>query len=104
QDPALRDATTDEHLWANYRLMEAYDQLSQLLCNRYPLNSTARQRGPSLTLTDIPMPVAPGRADTRITVEPLDERRAAVRPYPFDVDGLEVPIHARLLPRRRFAS
>jgi hypothetical protein len=104
QDEALRPATTDEHLWANYRLMEAYDQLSQLLCNRYPLNSTARQRGPSRTLTDIPMPVAPGREDTLITVEPVDERRAVVRPYPFDVDGLEVLVSARLLARRRFTS
>src|SRR5262249_19563844 len=104
EDEALREATTDEHLWANYRLMEAYDQLSQLLCNRYPLNSTLRKRGPSRTLTDIAMPVAPGREDTVITVEPVDERRAVVRPYPFDVDGLEVPVNARLLPNRRFAG
>ncbi len=104
QDPALAAATTDERLWANYRLMEAYDQLSQLLCNRYPLNSTARQRGPSRTLTDVPIPVAPGQPDTIITFEPVDERRAVLRPYPFDVDGLEVVVDARLLPRRRFAS
>jgi hypothetical protein len=104
QDEALVPLTTDDQLWANYRLMEAYDQLSQLLCNRFPLTSTARQRGPSLTLTNIRMPVAPGRDDTLITVEPIDERRAVVHPYPFDVDGLAVPIDARLLPRRRFAS
>jgi hypothetical protein len=103
-DRTLRDAATDEHLWANYRLMEAYDQLSQILCSRYPLNSTARQRGPSRTLSDVPMPVAPGQPDTIVTIDPLDERRAVLAPYPFDVNPLEVVVNARLLPRRRFAD
>jgi hypothetical protein len=84
--------------------MEAYDQFSQVLCNRYPLNSTRRQRGPSLTLSDVPLPVAPGRDDTILTITPVDERRAVVRPYPFDLDPLEVSVHARLLPRRPFSS
>ena len=103
-DPALRAVATDEHLWANYRLMEAYDQLSQILCNRYPLNSTLRQRGPSRTLSEVPMPVAPGQPDTIITLEPVDERRAVLTPYPFDAEPLEVNVAARLLPRRRFAD
>ncbi len=102
QSPAFAEVSTDEHVWVNYKLMEAFDRLAQFICNRYPLNSTARRGGPPNVLHDIP--VAPGKQDTTITVDVQDEKRAIVRPYPFDVDVLEVPIPARLVPRRSYPS
>lgn len=104
QDPALRDAATDAHLWVNYRLLEAFDQLAQILCNRYPLTDTSRHHGATRTLTDVPIPVAPGQPDAAMCIDALDAGRAVVQPYPFDAEPLEVAFVARLLPRRPYAS
>ncbi len=95
---------TEDHIWTNFKLMEVYDQLGQFVCNRYPFNSPNRKSGPTRTLSDVPVPVAPGHDDTRITVDVQDERRAVVRPYPFDVDPLEVAFQGRLLPNRPYTD
>ena len=88
---------TEDHVWTNFKLMEVYDQLGQFVCNRYPFDSPWRKNGPSPTLSDVPVPLGPGRADTEIAVEPQDATRAIVRPYPFDVEPLEVPFQGRLV-------
>jgi len=98
----FREAATDEHLWRNFRLMEAVEPLAQFICNRYPFNSPDRHNGPRSTLEHVP--VKPGREDVTVTVEVLDEQRARLRPYPFDVDPLPIPIAARLVPDRPYAS
>ena len=46
----------------------------------------------------------PGRADTTITVDVLDQKNAIVRPYPFDTDPLIVSFPARLLPNRSYTN
>ena len=97
-----REVATDEHLWTNFRLMEVVEPLAQFICNRYPFNSTERRNGPGNTFEHVP--VRPGRGDVTVTVDVLDERRARLRPYPFDVDPLEIQIPARLVPDRRYAS
>lgn len=99
-----RLAATDERIWVNYKLIEVFDQLAQFVCNRYPFNSTARRNGPTNTLSDVPVPVSAGEADATLKVEVLDETRAFVRPYPFDVDPLEISFPARLVSRRRYRS
>jgi hypothetical protein len=99
---AHRDVATDEHLWRNFQLLEATEQLAQYICNRYPFNSTERQNGPRNRVEHVP--VGPGQEDVAVTVEVLDEHRARLRPYPFDIDPLEIPIPARLVPDRRYAS
>ncbi len=104
QREEYREVTSDEHLWTNFKLMEVWDQMAQLICNRYPFNSTARKNGPTNRLSNVPVPVRPGEEDTTLTVDILDEERAIVRSYPFDVDPLVVSFPARLVPNRPYKS
>jgi hypothetical protein len=97
-----RAVATDEPLARNLQLMEVLDQLAQFICNRYPLDSTERTNGPRNRIGHVP--VRPGREDVTLTVEVLDAERARLRPYPFDVSPLVVPIPGRLLPDRPYAS
>ena len=100
----FREFSTDEHVWTNYELMEVFDQMGQFLCNRYPLNSGARRLGPSNTLNDVPVPVGPGKGNVTLKINVLDEKRAIVEPYPFDIDPLEVSFPARLVPIRKYQN
>jgi hypothetical protein len=104
QSEQYRAVATEEEIWTNFKLIEVFDQLAQFVCNRYPFNSTERKNGPNNTLSNTPVPVAPGRDDVTITVDVQDETRAVVRPYPFDVDPLVVPFQGRLVPDRPYAS
>jgi len=84
--------------------MEVYDQMGQFVCNRYPFNSTQRKNGPSHTMSNVPVPTRPGKDDTILTFTIKDETRAAVAPYPFDIDPLIISFQGRLLPKRRYAD
>jgi hypothetical protein len=98
------DFVSDEQLWTNFKLMEVYDQMGQFVCNRYPLNSTARKNGPSHTMSDVPAPTQPGSADTILNFTIKDESRATVEPYPFDMDPLLVSFQGRLIPKRQYGT
>ena len=100
----FREVATDEHIWMNFKLMEIFDQMAQFLCNRYPLNSKARHYGPTNTLNNVPAPTGPGREDVTLTLDTIDEQRAILRPYPFDVDPLNISFPARLVPKRSYSS
>ena len=100
----FKEFSTDEYLWTNYKYLEVFDQLGQFICNRYPFNSTNRVNGPSKTLSDVPVPVAPGEEDTTILVDVQDEANAIVTPYPFDIDPLEITFTGGLVPRKPFES
>lgn len=91
---------TEDALWTNYKYLEVFDQLAQYICNRYPLNSTLRTTGPGSDLSKTPVPVRPGEPDVGLTVDVIDETRAYVDPYPFDVDVLKVSFPARLMPNQ----
>lgn len=95
---------TEDALWTNYKYLEVFDQLAQYLCNRYPLNNSARQTGPGPDLSSTPVPVRPDLPDVTIEVDVIDERTAYVDPYPFDVDVLTVSFPARLMPNVAFDS
>jgi hypothetical protein len=99
--PRYADASTEEHLWTNFKYMEVFDQLGQYVCNRYPLSSRARKQ-PSETLSDLPIPTRPGEPDTKLAIEVRDERSAVLRPYPFAIDPLPVVWTGRLMPNRAF--
>ena len=104
QSEELQEFLTDEQIWKNFELIEVFDQLAQFLCNRYPLNSRARRYGPSNTLNDVSVSVGPGKSDVILTIDVLDEKRAIVRPYPFDRSPLEVSFPGRLLPIKRYEN
>jgi hypothetical protein len=102
--PEYRDHLSDEQIWTNFKLMEVYDQMGQFVCNRYPFNSTQRKNGPSNTMSNVPTPTMAGKDDTILTFNVMDESRATVTPYPFDIDPLPVSFQARLLPKQRYAN
>ena len=101
---SFREVATDDHIWMNFKLMEIFDQMAQFLCNRYPLNSKARHYGPTNTLNNVPAPTGPGRGDVTLTLDVIDEQRAILRLYPFDVDPLNISFPARLAPKRSYSS
>lgn len=103
-DPAFQETTSDTQLWTNFKMMEVFDQFAQFVCNRYPLNSQARKNGPTNTLSNIPVPVAPGRDDVTLTLDIQDEKEAIVRPFPFGVSPLVISFQGRLVPNRRYAN
>ncbi len=84
--------------------MEVYDQMGQFVCNRYPFNNAQRKNGPSKTMSNVPVPTRPGKADTTLTFAIRDETRAVVTPYPFDADPLIVSFQGRLITKRRYAN
>lgn len=104
KDSALQEATSDTHLWTNFKLMEVFDQFAQFVCNRYPFNSQARKNGPTNTLSNIPVPVAPGQDDVTLTIDVQNETQAIVRPFPFNVSPLRLSFEGRLMPNRPFAK
>ena len=104
QDQALQELTSDTYLWTNFKLMEVFDQFAQFVCNRYPFNSQVRKNGPTNTLSNVPVPLAPGKPDVTLTVDVQNENQAIVRPFPFDVSPLMVSFQGRLLPNRPYAD
>jgi hypothetical protein len=100
----FREFSSEEQIWTNYELVEVFDQLAQFLCNRYPFNNNVRKNGPHSTLNDVPVPVRPGMDHVKLNVDVVDEKRAVVRPYPFDVDPLVVSFSGRLVPKRSYAD
>jgi len=104
KDPTLQEWTSDTYLWTNFKLMEVFDQFAQFVCNRYPFNSQARKNGPTHTLSNVPVPVAPGKPDVTLMVDVQDETDAIVRPFPFDVSPLNISFEGRLVPNRRYSN
>jgi len=104
KDQALQELTSDTYLWTNFKLMEVFDQFAQFVCNRYPFNSRVRKNGPTNTLSNVPVPLAPGKPDVTLTVDVQNENQAIVRPFPFDVSPLMVSFQGRLLPNRPYAD
>jgi hypothetical protein len=104
KDPSMHESASDSQLWTNFKLMEVFDQFAQFVCNRYPFNSQARKNGPTNKLADVPVPVAPGKPDTTITVDVKNETEAVVRPFPFDVNPLRLSFEGRLVPNQRYSG
>lgn len=103
-DAVPKDLIEESHLWANFKLMEVFDQFAQFVSNRYPFNSRARKNGPTNTLSNIPVPVADGKPDVTLTIDIRNEREAVVNPYPFDVSPLPVSFAGRLVPNRSYSK
>ena len=70
--------------------------------SRRTFDSGERKNGPPNSIAHVP--VGPGRDDVTLSVDVLDAERARVHPYPFDRSPLQIPIPARLVPDRPYAS
>jgi hypothetical protein len=55
-------------------------------------------------MSNVPVPTRLGKEDTILTFTIKDESRAAVAPYPFDIDPLAVSFQGRLISKRRYTS
>src|SRR5262247_1325489 len=104
KNQTLAAATTETQLWTNFNLMEVFDQFAQFVCNRYPLNSQARKNGPTNTLSDLTVPVAPDRPHETLTIDVQDETDAVVHPFPFDVNPLRLSFEGRLVWNQPFSD
>ncbi len=103
-DDALKEAASDTQLWTNFKLMEVFDQFAQFVCNRYPFNSQARKNGPTNTLSNVPVPTAPGQPEVTLKIGVQNKSEAVVQPFPFDVNPLRVSFEGRLVPNRSYAN
>ena len=101
-DSALSPYLSSAWLEQNFMLLEAVDQLAQLLCNRYPLTNTARQK-PTMGLGGIAVPRGCGRQSTAMTVQVQGASVAVIEPFPFD-RPLRVSFEGRMLPRRPYVD
>ena len=54
--PEYRPYLSEDRLWTNFKYMQAFDQLAQFVCNRYPFNSKERKNGPTSELSRTPVP------------------------------------------------
>jgi hypothetical protein len=95
QDPVYRPYVAEDVLWRNFKLLEAWELLAQLVCNRFPL--TADRPRPSLTLSDFPVPTDAGEEFTTITVDVQDGNTAILQPYPFGTDPLRISFPGRVM-------
>lgn len=95
---------TEQHIWENYHLMEIFDLMAQFFCNRYPLSSAERAKGPQWNLDDVTVPYQYGSEQTPIALKVVEDFRAIVEPYPFDQDPLTLLIPGRLAARDPYAS
>lgn len=104
QSSRYGDQADDTRVWANYKLLQVFDQYAQFLCNRYPLTSTARRGGPEARLANVPVRYDGAADDVTLELTVVDGTRATVHPYPFDVSPLAISYPARLLPRQPYPS
>lgn len=80
----------EAEFWINYQLLQAFDLISLLLCNKDAVDDYIE-----------PVPTSyDGRSQpVKLTLKTVEATRIALDPYPFDVDPLRVQ-----LIRRRFDS
>jgi hypothetical protein len=92
----IGDPGCKEWAWAAYRLLQAWDLLSLYLLWYGLPNLTTGQ------LDQVPRRV--GDAGIDIAAEPVDERFALLRPFPFPGDEAVFPVAARYIPNRRYET
>lgn len=92
QDAAIA-AFGKQQFETNYNLLQIWDLLSLYFCTAEPKQEY---------LEPAPMNYSDPNATTRLELTPLDERRVAIDPYPFDIDPLPVEYIYRHMPTAKF--
>jgi hypothetical protein len=80
---------------ANYHLLQVWDILGLYFCCQEPYDDHIE-----------PVPTSYSKDDSgvRLTMKPLDERRVAFEPYPFDVRPFKVKLFYKKFPQSTFAN
>ncbi len=92
-DPATKNFADEKWLQANAQRLEALDRLSLYFC-----------LGPMEPATIDAVPANYQGAEVDWDLQPEDNNGAALEPYPFRRDPLEISILARRIPKRRYAD
>jgi Protein of unknown function (DUF3891) len=90
-DPAL-----DDWAWAGYRLLQTWDVMSLFLTW-----GTLWDRG-AIALPQVPRRA--GDPGVELTVRAAGDGEAVCAPWPFAGDAVDLPVAARTVPDRRYAS
>lgn len=90
------DAALRAWAWDGYRLLQAWDTLSLYLLWK------ALPAGRDGTLTGVPR--APGDAGVDLRLEPDGDAACVCHPYPFAAPEVVLPVAARVIPDRPYAS
>lgn len=88
-------ADTDSRLWCNYRLLQAWDALSLSFC------TTVDPPG-SPEIASVP--TGPDGPAERLHIEPVDEDRFHVSPWPFEPARLTLTLPTRSVPAAAVAD
>jgi hypothetical protein len=86
----------DGWAWAGYRLLQTWDVMSLYLTWHLLLS------GRDMTLPQVPR--AAGDPGTEIRLSPAGERSCTCRPWPFAAAEIALPVRARAVPDRAYAS
>jgi hypothetical protein len=86
----------DAWAWAGYRLLQTWDVMSLHLTWR------AQAAGRETTLPQVPR--AAGDPGVTLTLRPVDALAATCDPWPFGVDEVALPVAARVVEDRPYAS
>jgi hypothetical protein len=92
-DPATKDLADEKWLQANAQRLEALDRLSLYFC-----------LGPLEGATIDAVPADYRGTEVDWDLQPEGNNGAALEPYPFRRDPLEISILARRIPKRRYAD
>lgn len=92
RDSTRRQFADDAHVWANYKLIQAWDRLSLFACGVEVGNEL------------YPTPTKYGAADTSLTLARLPKNRLSVKPWPFNSSPLKADVDVRLIRDRKYAN
>jgi hypothetical protein len=92
-DPITKDFSDEKWLQANAQRLEAMDRLSLYFC-----------LGPLQPATIDAVPADYKGTEVDWDLQPEEDNGAALEPYPFRRDPLEISILARKIPKRRYAD
>jgi hypothetical protein len=82
----------ESRIWKNYKLLQIFDRLSLYLCMP-PWEQRSLRPAP-----------AAGGEEVELILQPRGENRLVIRPYPFDVDPLNVAVESRAIPRKPYSG
>lgn len=91
--PGYKRFSTDNYIWANYKLLQVWDKLSVYFCLKGATD---------VVLNAVPLDY--NGKETTLTVKKVGENAVNVSPYPFSRSPLTVSLRSRLVPKREFAD
>jgi len=94
QQKALRAEFPEKELWVNYWLMQVWDLIGLYFCVKDPIDDY---------IDPIPFNYDTGKGQgVRLDMKPIDSRKVAFDPYPFDLRPLKLQLICSHLPTNAY--